>query len=80
MTVLCLLLATYATVSAAMMTTFEANSCSRLLRLANFAVYASTLLLPPELQDSLCSSTGSTFYSRTFTCKTTAPYPSAPHI
>lgn len=46
-------------------------------RLVYFAVYASTLSLPIELQDSLHSGTSFPFYDGTFTHKIDAPYPGA---
>jgi hypothetical protein len=58
--------------------TFGAITFTYWLRLANFSVYASTLLLPPELQDSLGSGASLSFYSRTSTRKKYAPYPGAP--
>ncbi|EAQ6132089.1 hypothetical protein AXA88_26065 [Salmonella enterica] len=47
-------------------------------RLGYFAVYASPSRLPGKAQDSLSGGAGCTFRSRTFTCKISATFHSAP--
>ena len=79
--VMLLLLAVVEKTSASTITPFSGlNTFTFRFRLAYFAVYASSLLLPPATQDSLCDGAGYSFHNRTFTCKIEAASPDAPPL
>lgn len=59
---------------------FGAITFTSWFRLECFAVYASSPLLPPEMQDSLRRGLAVPFYGGTYTLKISAALPSAPFI
>lgn len=59
---------------------FGAITFTSWFRLECFAVYASSPLLPPEMQDSLRRGLAIPFYRGTYTLKISAALPSAPTI